>query len=123
MARQYHIQDHYRSLISELQVDPILPYLKDLKWLTTDEYETLISPMMNRRQKAEKILLLQPRKTIGNYNGEEILVKSIIWSGQEKLVRQLGCTDEDIRLIKGQCPYRIEPDHPQSELVIILTVI
>jgi len=115
MARKYHIQDHYSDLIGVLKVDPILPYLKDEKWLTTDEYETLSSPLINRRQKAEKILLLQPRKTIGGYNGEEILVKSIIWSGQEHLALKLGCTEEDIRQMQSQRPYCIEPDHTQSE--------
>jgi len=115
MARQYHIQDKYTYLISALQVDPILPFLRDKKWLTTDEYETLCSPLMNRRQKAEKILLLQPRKTIGDYKGEEILVKSIIWSGQEKIARDLGCTEEEIFQIQKQRPYGIEPDYHQSE--------
>jgi len=118
MAKKSSIQEKYSYLISNLRVDPILPYLRDLNWLTIDEYETVSSQMLSRQQKAEKILLLQPRKTIGDYNGEEILVKSIIWSGQGNLIRNLGYADREIQQMLSQRPSHVEPDLPQCKCVV-----
>ena len=67
MAHHKSVQDFYAHFVNHLQVDPVLKYLRDQKWLTLDEYETLKSPQMTRQQKAEKLLLLLPRNKLMFY--------------------------------------------------------
>ena len=103
------IQDFYAYFVDHLQTDQLLHYLRDKKWLTPDECDTLSSGQMTRRQKVEKILLLLPRKITSNFNGERILVECIIWSGQQDLAKKLGYTDYEISEINKQNPSATNP--------------
>ena len=111
------IQEFYAYFVDNLQADATLHYLRNRKWLTPDEYDTLKSGQMSRRQKAEKLLLLLPRKVTSSYDGEKILVDCIIWSGQGDLVKNLGYSDNEISVIKGKNPSGTSPV-PDSTLHI-----
>ena len=103
------IQDFYAYFVDNLQADSLLHYLRDRKWLTPDECDTLSSGQIARRQKVEKILLLLPRKSTSSFDGEKILVECIIWSGQQELTRKLGYTDHEINEISKRNPSATNP--------------
>ena len=103
------IQDFYAYFVDTLQADLLLHYLRDKKWLTPDECDTLKSGQMTRRQKVEKILLLLPRKSTSSFDGEKILVECIIWSGQQDLARKLGYNDYEINEISTRNPSATNP--------------
>ena len=103
------IQDFYAYFVDNLQPNPLLHYLRDRKWLTPDECDTLSSGQITRRQKVEKILLLLPRKSTSSFNGEKILVDCIIWSGQGELTKKLGYTNNDIYEISKENPSATNP--------------
>ena len=111
MARHGSIQDNHAYFVDKLKVDTLLTYLRDKKWLTADEFDTLSSGQFSRRQKAEKILLLLPRKTTASFKAEEILVECTIWSGQYDLVKKLGYSDNEIREISKRNPSGTKPVH------------
>lgn len=81
------IQDNFVILCNELNVEKILPYLKQERMVTTDEYETLTSPTLNTRTKREKLLIWLPRKG-RNYFTK--FGKCLVWSGQKELARHIG---------------------------------
>ena len=104
MAKHKPIQEFYAYFVDNLKVDKLLHYLKEKKWLTLDESETLNSGQLTSRQRAEKILLLMPRKTTASFKAEEILVECAIWSGQSELAKKLGYTDSEIAEISQRNP-------------------
>ena len=69
-------------------MEKVLPYLKQERMVTTDEYEMLTSPNFTTRQKrAEKLLKLLPRKGRNYFTN---FGKCLVWSGQTELARHIG---------------------------------
>lgn len=104
MAKHKPIQEFYAYFVDNLKVDKLLHYLREKKWLTLDESETLNSGQLTSRQKAEKILLLMPRKSTASFKAEEILIECAIWSGQSQLAKLLGYNDYEIQEINKKNP-------------------
>jgi len=59
---------------------------------------------MTCRQKAEKILLLLPRKTTSSFDAEKILMECIIWTGQLVLAKKIGYSDPELKEISDNNP-------------------
>ena len=87
------IQENFVVLCSQLKLDKILPYLKQERMVTTDEYEMLTNPNFTVRQRREKLLIWLPRKG-RNYFTK--FGKCLVWSGQSELARHIGV---DISLV------------------------
>ena len=124
MAKHKPIQEFYAYFVDNLKVDKLLHYLREKKWLTLDESETLNSGQLTSRQKAEKILLLMPRKSTASFKAEDILIECAIWSGQSQLAKLLGYNDYEIQEINKKNPSATMPvnDGMIYTIVIILIV-
>lgn len=81
------IQNHFVLLCNELNVDSILPLLRQKKMLTADEYEQLAFTKLTLREKRERLLLLLPRKGSNHYY---TFCCCLVWSGQRELARKMG---------------------------------
>ena len=92
------IQRNFIVLCSELQVDKVLPYLRQERMLTADEYEQLTQTGIPTRTKREKLLIILPRKGRDHF---EVFVKCLVWSGQAELARKIGA---DVDAVPA-CPY------------------
>ena len=97
------IQRNFIVLCSELQVDQVLPFLRQERMLTADEYEQLTQAGLPTRAKREKLLIILPRKGRDHF---EVFVKCLVWSGQAELARKIG--GEDVDAIPA-CPYPVPP--------------
>ena len=103
------IHDFHAYFVDKLEVNFLLSYLRDQKWLTIDEYETLQSGQMTRRLKVEKLLLLLPRKTTSSFPAEKIFMECTIWSNQCQLAKELGYSDDEIQEICSRNPSATTP--------------
>ena len=54
MAKHKPIQEFYAYFVDNLKMDKLLYYLREKKWLTLGESETLNSGQLTSRQRAEK---------------------------------------------------------------------
>ena len=87
------IQDHFVILSQKLDVDKVIPYLREERMLTSDEHEQLSHPMYSMRQKRERLLLLLPRKGRNHF---ENFGKCLVWSGQGDLAEKIGIDVERV---------------------------
>ena len=87
------IQDHFVILSQKLDVDKVIPYLREQHMLTSDEHEQLSHPMYSMRQKRERLLLLLPRKGKKHF---ENFGKCLVWSGQGDLAERIGIEVESV---------------------------
>ena len=87
------IQDHFVILSQKLDVDKVVPYLREERMLTVDEHEQLSHPMYSMRQKRERLLLLLPRKGRNHF---ENFGKCLVWSGQGDLAERIGIDVESV---------------------------
>lgn len=107
------IQRNFIVLCSELQVDQVLPFLRQERMLTADEYEQLTQAGLPTRAKREKLLIILPRKGRDHF---EVFVKCLVWSGQAELARKIG--GEDVDAIPA-CPYPGEHDVIREDALYI----
>lgn len=87
------IQDHFVILSQKLDVDKVIPYLREEHMLTSDEHEQLSHPMYSMRQKRERLLLLLPRKGKKHF---ENFGNCLVWSGQGDLAERIGIDVENV---------------------------
>ena len=92
------IQRNFIVLCSELEVDKVLPYIRQERMLTADEYEQLTQTGLPTRTKREKLLIILPRKGRDHF---DVFVKCLVWSGQAELARKIGA---DVDAVPA-CPY------------------
>lgn len=78
---------HRVHLCERLDVGKIIPYLRQDRMLTADEYETLTNPIYNTKVRRNKLLDMMPRKGKRYF---EHFGKSLVWSGQVELARHIG---------------------------------
>ena len=81
------IQDNFVILCAKLNLEKLLPYLRQERMITQDEYEILTNPNLTTKAKREKLLIWLPRK------GRNYFVnfgKCLVWSGQTELARHIG---------------------------------
>ncbi len=81
------IQANFVVLCQELDVGRIAPILRQVKMLTSDEFEELSNPAFTTRVKRERLLLYMPRKGSNHF---ERFAECLVWSGQEELARKIG---------------------------------
>lgn len=87
------LQPHFVILTEKLDLDKILPYLKQDRMLTDDEYERLTNPVYTTRQKRSRLLTLLPRK------GRDYFThfgNNLVWSGQTELARHIGVKVDNV---------------------------
>ena len=81
------IQDNFVLLCNELDVDSILPFLRQKKLLTTEEYERLLFCGLSSKEKRERLLLsVLPRKGRTHL---ETFCTCLVLSGQRELAKKL----------------------------------
>ncbi len=81
------IRPHFVRLSEQLNLAKLLPFLKQERMVTGDEYETLTNVAYTTREKRAKLLTILPRK--GKYYFENF-GKCLVWSGQVELARHIG---------------------------------
>lgn len=91
--KEQRLQDHFVVLCNELDVDRIVPVLRNEHMLTTDEMETLQNPYFTTRVRREKLLIILPRKGRAHF---QKFAECLVWSGQEELARKIGVPVERI---------------------------
>ena len=80
-------QPHFVLLCEQLNLDPLLPYLRQERMLTSDEYEMLTNVAFTKKQQRERLLIILPRKGRRYF---ENFGKCLVWSGQVELARHIG---------------------------------
>jgi len=99
------VRDHYMILTNHLSIDPLLPYLKHLNWLTPHEHDVIAAiPNTHYKQKMEMIVALLHQRN-GRVWCDEVFLKCIIWSRQIDLAKLLGCTEHDIQQVYQCHPF------------------
>ena len=87
------IQDNFVLLCNELDLNCILPFLRQKGLLTTEEYEQLLFSGLSLKEKRERLLLsIIPRKGRTHF---EKFCQCLILSGQKELARKLGYTNQN----------------------------
>lgn len=81
------LQSHYVVLSDKLDLEKIIPYLKQDKMLTNDEFQILTNPSFTVKQRRGKLLDFMPRK---GRNYFEHFGNNLVWSGQTELARHIG---------------------------------
>ena len=81
------LQDHFVVLCNDLDVDVIVPFLRNEHMLTHSEVETLSNPFFTPRVRREKLLLMLPRKGTKHF---EKFAECLVWSGQRGLAKKIG---------------------------------
>ena len=87
------LQPHFVRLCSQMNLDNLLPYLRQERMVTNDEYETLTNIGYTLKQRREKLLILLPKK--GKYYFEKF-GKCLVWSGQAELARHIGIDVDNV---------------------------
>lgn len=98
-------QPHFVLLCEQLNMEKLLPYLRQERMVTNDEYETLTNVAYTTKQQREKLLILLPRK--GKYYFENF-AKCLVWSGQSEIARHIGVDVDSIPPAPyepGECTY------------------
>ena len=85
--KEQRLQDHFVVLCNDLDVDVIVPFLRNEHMLTQNEVETLSNPFFTSRVRREKLLLMLPRKGKKHF---EKFAECLVWSGQRSLARKIG---------------------------------
>ena len=80
------IQGNFVVLMQNLDVEAILPYLKQARMVTYTEYEQVSSPHLPLKQKRDKLLLLLTKKGPNHY---VYFCWCIVWSGQRALAEKM----------------------------------
>ncbi len=80
-------QPHFVLLCDQLNLDLLLPYLRQERMVTSDEYETLTNVAYTKKQQRERLLIILPRK---GRNYFQNFGKCLVWSGQVELARHIG---------------------------------
>ena len=97
------IQENFVLLMQNLDVEAILPYLKQANMVTFDEYERVSSPQLTSKQKREKLLLLMPKKGTNHFLR---FCWCIVWSGQRALAEKMQVDLNSVpRSISGEAQY------------------
>lgn len=86
-TKRSRFQPHFVLLCERLNLEKLLPYLRQERMLTNDEYESVTSPTYSTAQQREKLLIILPRK---GKNYFENFGKCLVWSGQVELARHIG---------------------------------
>jgi len=81
------LQDNFVILSQKLDVEKVIPYLREERMLTADEHEQLSLPMFSVQNKRERLLLLLPRKGRRHF---ESFGNCLVWSGQVDLAKAIG---------------------------------
>lgn len=81
------LRTHRVILCEKLDVGKLIPYLRQDRMLTSDEYATLTNPMYNIKQRRNKLLDMMPRKGRKYF---EHFGKNLVWSGQKELASHIG---------------------------------
>ena len=81
------LQPHFVLLCERLDLDKLLPYLRQERMVTNDEYEILTNVAYTRSQQRQRLLTMLPRK--GRHYFENF-GKCLVWSGQVELARHIG---------------------------------
>ena len=81
------LQPHFVVLCSQLNVERVLPYLKQERMVTSEEYELLTNPGLTLQQKRERLLIMLPRKGSDYFKN---FGNCLVWSGQTELARHIG---------------------------------
>lgn len=97
------IRPHFVRLSEQLNLAKLLPFLKQERMVTGDEYETLTNVAYTTREKRAKLLTILPRK--GKYYFENF-GKCLVWSGQVELARHIGVDVDSV----PTAPYTPSPD-------------
>lgn len=87
------LQPHFVLLCEQLNLDKLLPFLRQERMVTNDEYETLTNVAYTKKQHREQLLIILPRK--GRYYFENF-GKCLVWSGQTELARHIGVDVDNI---------------------------
>lgn len=80
------IQGNFVLLMQNLDVEAILPYLKQARMVTYAEYEQVSNPQLTLKQKRDKLLLLLTRKGPNHFRQFSWCV---VWSGQKELAEKM----------------------------------
>lgn len=101
------IQGNFVLLMQNLDVEAILPYLKQARMVTYTEYEQVSSPHLGLKQKRDKLLLLLTRKGPNHYVH---FCWCIVWSGQRALAQKMQIDLSSVpRSIDGEfCTAQLE---------------
>lgn len=91
-------------LCERMNLDTLLPYLRQEQLVTTDEYETLTNPAITAKQRRAKLLGYLPRKGSRYY---EKFSKCLVWSGQLELARHIGINVDAIPSLPLGCGKRM----------------
>ena len=82
------LRAHFVILLDTLDLDKILPYLKQDRMLTSDEYQRVTNPVYTVKERRGKLLNeILPRK---GKNYFEHFGKNLVWSGQTELAMHIG---------------------------------
>ena len=81
------LQDYFVLLCNELNLELIVPVLRQEKMLTSDEHERLLNSSTPVRTRREMLLLYMPKKGRDHF---ENFTKCLVWSGQKELAEKLG---------------------------------
>ncbi len=87
------IRVHTVLLCNKLDLDKLLPYLKQERMVTNDEYEILTNIGYTKRQRRSKLLIMLPRKGRDYF---ENFGKCLVWSGQAELARHIGVDVDNV---------------------------
>lgn len=113
------IQDNFVLLCNELDVDSILPFLRQKKLLTTEEYERLLFSGLSPKEKRERLLLsVLPRKGRTHL---EAFCSCLVLSGQRELARKLD-KNIDITRKKNTCAFCIVYNIKYTSIVCMMLV-
>ena len=92
-------QPHFVLLCDQLNLDLLLPYLRQERMVTSDEYETLTNVAYTKKQQRERLLIILPRKGRRYF---ENFGKCLVWSGQVELARHIGVDVDSV----PEAPYK-----------------
>ena len=87
------LQSHFVVLSEKLDVDKIIPYLRQDRMLTNNEYEILTNPVYNTKQRRGKLLSMMYRKGKNHF---VYFGNNLVWSGQTELARHIGVNVDNV---------------------------
>lgn len=94
-------QPFFVILCNRVDLDKLLPFLRQERMVTNDEFEVLTNVAYTKSQLKQKLFTtILPRK--GRYYFENF-GKCLVWSGQEEIARHIGIDVDSV----PQCPYAV----------------
>ena len=81
------LQEHFVVLCNKLDLNLIVPILRQEKMLTTDEHEKLLRSAESERTRREMLLLYLPKKGKDHFSR---FCTCLVWSGQTDLAQEMN---------------------------------